>query len=208
MNRKIMKHDLIKNRLANGSVFAFFTVSSVLFAVTLCLAVQLTGSVSSLMTVAKTPDFLQMHAGDLDEDKIEEFSDLQEDVREFQICRFLNIDSNYFCLSDCSLSGSTQDNGVCIQSERFDFLVDTNNQIPILREGEIGVPVCYMRQYGLSRGNTVTIGTLEFEIVCFIRDSQMNSMMASSKRFLVCPKDYQALSDIGEEEYLIEFLNF
>ena len=206
MNRKIMKHDLIKNRLANGSVFAFFTVSGVLFAVTLCLAVQLTGSVSSLMTVAKTPDFLQMHAGDIDEDRIEEFSDLQEDVREFQICRFLNIDSNYFCLSDCSLSGSTQDNGVCIQSERFDFLVDTNNQIPILREGEIGVPVCYMRQYGLSRGNTVTIGTLEFEIVCFIRDSQMNSMMASSKRFLVCPKDYQALSDIGEEEYLIEFL--
>ena len=116
MNWKIMKHDLIKNKLANASVFAFFTVSGVLFAVTLCLAVQLTGSVSSLMTVAKTPDFLQMHAGDINEDRIGAFSDAREDVREFQICRFLNIDSNCFCLADCPLSGSTQDNGVCIRT--------------------------------------------------------------------------------------------
>ena len=40
----------------------------------------------------------------------------------------------------------------------------------------------------------------------FIRDAQMNSMMASSKRFLVSEKDYRALTDQGQEEYLIEFL--
>ena len=196
----------MKNKLANISVFVFFTVSSVLFAVTLCLAIQLTGSVSGLMRVAETPDYLQMHAGDIDEERIREFSDVQEDVRDFQICRFLNVSSEDIYLSDCSLSGSTQDNGVCMQSERFDFLVDMNQQIPKLGQGEIGVPVCYMRQYGLSTGNTVTIGTFAFEIVCFIRDSQMNSMMASSKRFLVCPEDYHALLDLGEEEYLVEFL--
>ncbi len=206
MNRKILKNDLVKNKLANLSVFAFFTAASVLFAVTLSLSVQLTDSISGLMETAVTPDYLQMHAGEIDEEKIEAFFNAQEDARDFQICRFLNIDSNDFCLEDCSLSGSTQDNGVCIQSERFDFLVDMDNQVPALRKGEIGVPVCYMRQYGLSKGSAVTIGAMEFEVACFIRDSQMNSMMASSKRFLVCPEDYRALLDIGEEEYLIEFL--
>lgn len=33
----------------------------------------------------------------------------------------------------------------------------------------------------------------------------MNSMMASSKRFLVCESDYQRLCRAGSEEYLIEF---
>lgn len=206
MNRKIWINDLVKNKLANFSVFAFFAVSSVLYAITLCLTVQLTGSVSSLMTVAVTPDYLQMHAGDIDEEKITEFANAQEDARDFQICRFLNIDSGDIYLADCSLSGSTQDNGVCVQSERFDFLIDMNDRIPTLKRGEIGVPVCYMRQYGLNLGDSVTIGNMEFETACFIRDSQMNSMMASSKRFLVCPEDYQTLSDVGEEEYLIEFL--
>lgn len=206
MNRKILKNDLAKNKLANYSVFAFFAVSCVLFAITLCLTVQLTGSVSSLMTAAATPDYLQMHAGDLDEERIAEFANAQEDVEDYQICRFLNIDSDNIYLADCSLSGSSQDNGVCVQSERFDFLIDMDDGIPKLERGKIGIPVCYMRQYGLHLGDSVTIGNTEFEIACFIRDSQMNSMMASSKRFLVCSDDYQTLLEIGEEEYLIEFL--
>ena len=130
MNRKIWINDLVHNKLANFSVFAFFAVSSVLFAITLCLTVQLTGSVSSLMTEAVTPDYLQMHAGDIDEEKIAEFANAQEDARDFQICRFLNIDSGDIYLADCSLSGSTQDNGVCVQSGRFDFLIDMNDGYP------------------------------------------------------------------------------
>ena len=206
MNRKILINDFIKNKLLNFSVFAFFAVSSVLFAITLTLTVQLTGSISNLMALAKTPDYLQMHAGDIDGEKLTEFANSQEEVEDFQICRFLNIDSDDIYLADCSLSGSTQDNGVCVQSERFDFLIDMNDEIPRLKSGEIGVPVCYMRQYGLNLGDSVTIGNMEYEIVCFIRDSQMNSMMASSKRFLVCLEDYQNLLNIGEEEYIIEFL--
>ena len=36
--------------------------------------------------------------------------------------------------------------------------------------------------------------------------SQMNSMMSSSKRFLVSAADYERLKAMGSEEYLIEFL--
>ena len=78
MNRKILINDLTKNKLVNFSIFAFFAISCVLFAITICLTVQSTGSISNLMTLAKTPDYLQMHAGDIDEKKIAEFSNLQE----------------------------------------------------------------------------------------------------------------------------------
>lgn len=206
MRWRLIVNNLKRNKLVNLSIFTFMAVSCVLFAVTMCLTVQLIGSISNLMTVAKTPDFLQMHAGEIDEDRIKEFADAHEEVTAFQICRFLNLDSADMYLADHSLSGSSQDNGVCVQSEFFDFLVDMENEIPVLQQGEIGVPVCYMREYGLKLGDTVTIADDTFEIACFIRDSQMNSMMASSKRFLICDQDYARLVDRGEEEYLIEFL--
>ena len=33
----------------------------------------------------------------------------------------------------------------------------------------------------------------------------MNSMLSSSKRFLVNPSDYEKAAGLGKEEYLIEF---
>ncbi|MDO4482737.1 MAG: FtsX-like permease family protein [Bacillota bacterium] len=52
----------------------------------------------------------------------------------------------------------------------------------------------------------VKIGDAEFTAAGFLRDSQMNAMMASSKRFLVSEEDYELLKDSVSEEYLIEFL--
>ena len=39
----------------------------------------------------------------------------------------------------------------------------------------------------------------------FVRDSQMNSTLASSKRFLVSAGDYERMRASGSVEYLIEF---
>ena len=50
------------------------------------------------------------------------------------------------------------------------------------------------------------IGSEGLTVAGFLRDAQMNSMMASSKRFLVSQWDYERLKPRGEEEYLIEFL--
>lgn len=58
----------------------------------------------------------------------------------------------------------------------------------------------------LSVGDVFAMGGQELVIAGFIRDAQMNSMMASSKRFLVNAADYERLLPQGEEEYLIEFL--
>ena len=158
------------------------------------------------MEKAQTPDFLQMHAGEVDEEQIAAFAEEQEMIEEWQVCRFLNLENAVLSLNGHSLSGNTQDNGLCVQSPCFDFLLDTEDCCVSVREGEVYVPACYRQEYGLKQGQLMQIGSESLQIAGFIRDSQMNSMMASSKRFLVNQADYERLQECGSEEYLIEFL--
>lgn len=207
MQARILWNDLKGNPMLAVTTWLFMAVSAFLFALTCFLAMGLLGSVDTLMEAAQTPDFLQMHAGEIDEAALTRFADEQEQVLSFQTLRFLNLENSSMVLGGHSLSDSTQDNGVCVQSEQFDYLLDLENRvIEAVRSGEIYVPVCYRQKYGLNVGETVQIGEAEFTIAGFLRDSQMNAMMASSKRFLVSAKDYEGLKSAGSEEYLIEFL--
>ena len=119
---------------------------------------------------------------------------------------FLNMENAMIGLNGHSLSDSTQDNGICVQSSSFDYLLDMENHVITVSDGEIYVPVCYRQEYDLKEGEEVKIGEKTFLIAGFLRDSQMNSMMSSSKRFLVSAADYERLKAMGSEEYLIEFL--
>lgn len=207
MKARILWNDLKGSPMLAVTTWLFMAVSAFLFALTCFLATGLLGSVDTLMDAAMTPDFLQMHAGEIDEGALARFAEQQEQVLSFQTLRFLNLENSSMVLGGNSLSDSTQDNGVCVQSEHFDYLVDLENRvIEDVRSGEIYVPVCYRQMYGLNVGETVQIGEAEFTIAGFLRDSQMNAMMASSKRFLVSAGDYEGLKSAGSEEYLIEFL--
>ena len=207
MRTRILWNDLKGNPLLAVTTWLFMAVSALMFALTCFLATGLLGSVDALMEAAQTPDFLQMHAGEMDEAALVRFAAGQEQVRDYQTLRFLNLENSSIVLAGHSLADSTQDNGVCVQSGRFDYLVDLENRvIGEVRSGEIYVPVCYRQKYGLNAGETVRIGENSFTIAGFLRDSQMNAMMASSKRFLVSDTDYKLLKSAGSEEYLIEFL--
>ena len=207
MRTRILWNDLKGNPLLAVTTWLFMAVSALMFALTCFLLIGLLGSVDTLMEAAETPDFLQMHAGEINEAELIRFAVGQEQVRDYQTLRFLNLDNSSMVLGGHSLADSTQDNGVCVQSGRFDYLVDLENcVINEVRSREIYVPVCYRQQYGLNTGETVQIGEKRFIIAGFLRDSQMNAMMASSKRFLVSGTDYAQLRSAGSEEYLIEFL--
>ena len=207
MKARILCNDLKGNPLLAVTTWFFMAVSAFLFALTCFLAMGLLGSVGTLMEAAQTPDFLQMHSGEIDEAALVRFAGEQEQVLDYQTLRFLNLENSSIILGGNSLTDSTQDNGVCVQSERFDYLVDLENRvIDEVRSGEIYVPACYRQMYGLSVGETVQIGDASFTIDGILRDSQMNAMMASSKRFLVSEADYERLKSTGSEEYMIEFL--
>ncbi len=207
MRTRILWNDLKGSPLLAVTTWLFMAVSALMFALTCFLAIGLLGSMDTLMEAAQTPDFLQMHAGEIDEAALDRFAEEQEQVLKFQTLGFLNLENSSMVLGGRSLADSTQDNGVCVQSEHFDYLVDLENRvIEEVQSGEIYVPVCYRQMFGLNVGETVQIGEADFTIAGFLRDSQMNAMMASSKRFLVSAADYELLKSMGSEEYLIEFL--
>lgn len=206
MIQRLIWNDVKKNKLLSVATTVFMAVSAMLTALTVVLFTHLLGAIDDLMAQAKTPDFLQMHAGEMNRENIMRFAEGNDSVREWQICRFLNLQNAAISLGHNSLSDSTQDNGLCVQGEKFDYLLDMENKMPQVLPGEVYVPVCYRLLYDLNVGDTMQIGSCNLTIAGFIRDSQMNSMMSSSKRFLVNEEDYEGIREQGEEEYLIEFL--
>lgn len=205
MRKRLILNDIRKNRLFTAATVAFMTVSAMLFALTAVLSISLLSSIQTLMEQAKTPDFLQMHAGTVKEEEISAFAEVHPEVEDWQVMPFLNLENSKISLGEHSLADSTQDNGLSVQGQSFDYLVDLTNELPKVWPGEVFVPICYRAQYELVPGDVMQIGNRKFTIAGFIRDSQMNSMMASSKRFLVNEADYESMQKEGTEEYLIEF---
>ncbi len=206
MLKNLIWNDVRQNKLLSAVTVFFMAVSAMMFALTALLFSSLLGSVNGLMEQARAPDLVQMHTGELDESQIGRFAREHQEIDQWQICPFLNLDNSEVTLGGHSLLDSTQDNGLCRQSERFDYLLDMNNNCPKVLPGQVYVPVCYRTRYELNIGDTMGIGSVELTIAGFLRDAQMNSMMASSKRFLLSEWDYERLKPWGDEEYLVEFL--
>lgn len=206
MIKKLIFNDVKNNKLMSVTSVFFMTASAMLLALVMMLSADLIGAVGKSAERANIPDLMQMHTGNIYEAQLKGFAESRSEVRDWQICRFLNLNNSEIILGDRSLADSTQDNGLSVQGEHFDYLLGMNNEIPVVSEGQVYVPVCYRKMYDLSAGDIMKIGSHELVIAGFIRDAQMNSMLASSKRFLVNTADYEKMRDEGEEEYLIEFI--
>lgn len=206
VRKTLVWNDIRRSRMLAVATMIFMAVSAMFMALTVLLGISLLHSINTLMEQARTPDFLQMHTGDLDEKSLQEFADDHAQIRNWQVSRLLNLENAAIMLGNYSLADNTQDNGLCVQGQNFDYLLDLEGMMPEVRPGEVYVPVCYRAMYQLKKGDLMQAGSREFMIAGFIRDAQMNSMMASSKRFLIHPKDYETVREQGQEEYLIEFL--
>ena len=204
MLKKLIWNDIRQNKLMSASTVFFMTISAALLILTALLLTNLLGTIDSLMDKAVVPDLMQMHAGEIDEDALSRFAQSHPEVRDWQLCRFLNLSNSSIVLGGHNMVDSTQDNGLSVQSPRFDFLLGMDGELPQVKPGEVYVPICYQAKYDLAVGDEMKIGDERLTIAGFIRDAQMNSMMASSKRFLVNEADYNRLD--GQEEYLVEFL--
>lgn len=206
MIKKLILNDIRENRLMSAAAVFFMTASAMLVSLAVMLLFDLIGAESILAERSVTPDLMQMHSGEINEKELRAFVSECDDVLDMQICRFLNLANSSISLGGRSLADSTQDNGLSVQSKRFDYMLGMDGRLPDVRRGQVFVPVCYKKMYGISVGDIMTIGEKELVIAGFMRDPQMNSMLASSKRFLVDAEDYAELYSFGDEEYMIEFL--
>ncbi|MHB8061307.1 MAG: ABC transporter permease [Ruminiclostridium sp.] len=183
----------------------FVAAAAMLVSLAAVLVVNLSGAIDTLMTRAETPHFMQMHSGEIDTAQLTSFAEQNDTVDEFQVLEFLNVDGAGIVIGGNSLSGTVQDNGFCTQSRKFDYLFDLDGNVINVSDGELYVPICYMKDGTARVGDTAIIGGKELTVAGFLRDSQMNSLLASSKRFLISENDYAEIKDFGSIEYLIEF---
>jgi putative ABC transport system permease protein len=205
MYLRILRNDILKSKAITLTTVLFVAAAALLVALAAILVVNLTGAIETLMTQGKTPHFMQMHAGELDAARLATFAEGNEDVADFQVVEFLNLDGGQFIFPDGSLASSVQDNGLVVQGEKFDYLLDLDGNLITASDGEIYVPIAYWQDGTARVGDTVTIAGRPFTIAGPLRDSQMQPMLASSKRFLVSHNDFEALRQFGSVEYLIQF---
>lgn len=210
---KILKKDFSRNKVITITLFVFIMLAALLVASAVGIVTELLGSVDGLFTESSAPHFVQMHSGEIDQSAIDIFTaENKEIVKGQQTVELLNINGVNIFLggSETSEADSVMENAFVKQNNSFDFLLDTDNQILHLSDGEIAVPLYHMQQYDLQVGDAVKIANggfnMEFTISAFIRDAQMNPSIVTSKRFLVSDNDWETLkANIGESEYLIEF---
>ncbi|KAB3525511.1 ABC transporter permease [Alkaliphilus serpentinus] len=205
MYLKIIKNDILRRKGITLITMLFVATAAMLVSLAAILMVNLTGSIDTLMTKAKTPHFMQMHSGVIDINRLTVFAEENGNVDDFQVLEFLNVDGDSIIFDKGSLRGNLQDNGLSVQSKNFDFLLDLEGNIIKVDDGEIYIPICYMKDNTTKVGEKVVILGKEFTIAGFLRDSQMNSSLSSSKRFLISQKDYNEIKSHGTNEYLIQF---
>ena len=205
MNRKMIWKNLVRGKVVPLITILFISVAAMLLSLAAILTVNLCGAVGRLMTDARTPHFMQMHTGDIDMTRLEDFAGHNGNVADFQVVPFLNVENTHIILDGNRLTDSVQDNGFCTPSRQFDFLLDLEGRPVKPQSGELYVPVCYFKDGTADVGDPAFICGRPFYVAGFIRDSQMNSTLASSKRFVISEEDYSQLVTFGNVEYLIEF---
>lgn len=204
MYLKIMRNAFNKNKLISVLTVIFVALTSLLIALVFSVGINVLQSVDHLMTTARTPHFIQMHAGQVDAAKIKRFATAEKDqVAKYQVLPFLGVENSLILVNKQAVLGSFQDNGFSTQSPRFDYLLDSHDRPVRPQKGAVYVPTFYKNK--IQRGDQITVGKVKLKVAGFLRDSQMNSSLASSKRFVVNQADYDQLAAYGKEEQLIEF---
>ena len=205
MYYRIIRNDILKSKATTLTTMIFVAAAAMLVSLGVILVVNLSGSIDTLMMRAKTPHFMQMHSGDINTARLTAFAEQSSNVDQFQVLEFLNVEGARIKFGEKSLANNVQDNGFSMQSETFDYLLDLDGNVINVSEGELYVPICYMRDNTTKVGDKAVIGGKNFTVAGFLRDSQMNSTLSSSKRFLVSENDYMEIKGLGSMEYLIEF---
>ena len=205
MYYRTIRNDILRNKAITLTIMIFVAAAAMLVSLAAVLVVNLSGAIDTLMTRAKTPHFMQMHSGEIDTTRLAAFVEQHNEIADYQVLEFLNIGGAQIVFEDSSLAGSVQDNGFSIQSKKFDYLLDLDGNVIHVSDGEIYVPIPYLQEGLAIVGDKVQVSEKEFTVAGFLRDSQMNSLLSSSKRFLVSENDYTEIRDLGSVEYLIEF---
>ncbi len=207
----LVRKDFKRNRVITTALVAFLILSGVFMAGGLRITGIMMSSLNGLNKVAIPPEYVQMHKGAYEEQAFKDYVESQEYIESALVVKMLNIRNGNIVYKGESLERYLMDNGFVTQNDKFDFLLDQNNEIAKVQDGEIGVPVYYTEELTIKKGDTLILRNgnyqKEFKVSAIIRDSTMNSALSYSKRFLISQNDLEEVAlHMGEWEYCFEFL--
>ncbi|HEX3023004.1 MAG TPA: ABC transporter permease [Lachnospiraceae bacterium] len=212
MKWKMLINDFKRNRAGNVALLLFMFLAAWLVVAATIVVTQLITSMTGMYQIAKPPHFLQMHKGEIEDDRINQFNSSYDGVTAWQNVAMIDVygdnltvyGDDEFRLSDCRL-----DISLVKQNKEYDLLLDEERKAIHVNKGEIGIPVILLDAYNINLGDTVVLTsngiTRDFKVTEFVHDAQMNSKLCSSTRLLISDSDFDELfGRAGEKEYLIE----
>lgn len=207
----LVRKDFKKNKAITTALAVFLIISGLFMSGGLRVTGTMISSLNGLKELAVPPEYLQMHKGTYDEEAFRSFVEAHEYIKDSLIVEMLDISNANIIYKGESLEKSLMDNGFVIQNEGFDILLNMDNEIADVLEGEVGVPVYYVEDLGIQIGDVITLYegdySKELTVSTIIRDSSMNASLTTSKRFLINQTDLDEIQlHMGEWEYLFEFL--
>ncbi|MDO4259230.1 MAG: ABC transporter permease [Actinomycetaceae bacterium] len=207
---RLLKADFLRGKSVAGTLIALITLAATLAAGSTTLIINTLAATTQLGTNAKVPDIIQMHTGDIDSDTIEQWAHSRSDITAHEIISTLRVPRHELSIAGVKQSSSYSEPAFVRSSTSIDFLLDEAGAPAQPGPGEIYLPIHYHIIGAASVGDTVQVNnanwSIEFTVVGFIRDAQMNAAMVPSKRLLISEKDYAFLSThISDVEHLIEF---
>ncbi len=202
---RILRNDVLQSKLITVTTTIFVAVAALLVALATILSINLLGSIDTLLEKSEVAHYMQMHTGNLDEERMKQFIETNENIARYEDSIFLNIEGSKIQIGEYNFSDSIVDNGLATQNKHLDYLLDMNNQPIEPKPGELYVPISLKKSGIATIGDKVTIAGRKFKVNGFVRDGEMNSPMTGSKRFLVHQQDFDALITSGTPEHLIQF---
>lgn len=215
MKLSIIKKDLNRNRTINFTLLIFIVLSAFLVSLGTMIPIQLFSSINNMYEIARPPHFMQMHVGDFNQVEVDRFAREKDYIEAWQTVEMIDIPGNNIQVinsagTSYSMADSLIDNYWVKPTDQYDILLDLDNQPLYPEVGEVGVPLILLNRYKIEPGDTIRVRdgsySKDFKVSSYVRDSQMNSTLASSTRFLINQADFNQLkANSGNIEYLIEF---
>ena len=211
MLMRLLKADLARGAVVAATLTALIALASMLMSAGTSLVVDSLAATSRLSTQAKLPDLVQMHAGTVDSETIDQWAATRSDIADHEVIKTLPVPRQELTINGRNQSESYNEPAFVTSPKRLDLLLDDQGNPVDPRPGEVVLPIHYRAIEAANVGDTVTVTaggrTTTLKVVGFARDAQMNAAMIPSKRLVISSEDFSTLEQqIAEPEYLIEFI--
>lgn len=204
--------DVRRNLTVSLTLIILMMLSVVLATASTGLLARLAGSSDRLLERADAPHVVQMHAGPLEPEDVARWAAARPEVTAHGTHLLLGIDGADLSFDGVNQVGNVQQNSLVVPNLERDLLLDADNRpVTDVEPGTVWLPVYYEIEEDLQPGALVTVTgpdgfRHDLTVAGFVRDSIMNTAIASSKRLAVHPADLDLVAaHTGTPEHLISF---